>query len=105
MTDAIPVADTPEAVAMAHPARAEPLRRRVIRALLYGKANRHAKARGRIGLAIIAFTAVYGIIAGRLVLYAVAPDSHSAGRASAADAVATARPDILDRNGEILAPD
>ena len=39
----------------------------MLRALLYGKADRHAKARGRIGLAIIAFTAVYGIIAGRLV--------------------------------------
>lgn len=106
MTDMVaPVADTPETVAMAHPARAEPWRRRVLRALLYGRADRHAKARGRISLAIIAFTAVYGIIAGRLVLYAVTPDSHSAGRGSAADAVATARPDILDRNGEILATD
>jgi len=105
MTDASVAADTPETVAMGHPAPAEPLRRRVMRALLYGKADRHAKARGRIGLALIAFTAVYGIIAGRLVLYAVTPESHGGGRASAADAVATARPDILDRNGEILATD
>jgi cell division protein FtsI (penicillin-binding protein 3) len=105
MTEALPVANTSEPVAMAQPVPAEPWRRRVMRALLYGKADRHAKARGRIGLAVIAFTAVYGIIAGRLVLYAVQPDSHSAGRASAADAVATARPDILDRNGEILATD
>src|SRR5688500_11843439 len=98
MTDtAAPVADTPETAAMAHPAPVEPLRRRVLRALLYGKADRHAKARGRVGLAITAFTAAYGIIAGRLVLDAVTPDSHSAGRASAVDAVATARPDILDR--------
>jgi cell division protein FtsI (penicillin-binding protein 3) len=105
MSDNTPVADTPDTVAMAHPAPVEPLRRRIMRALLYGKADRHAKARGRIGLAIIAFTAVYGIIAGRLVLYAVTPDSHGGARASAADAVATARPDILDRNGEILATD
>ncbi len=105
MTETVPVADTPETVALAHPAPVEPLRRRILRALLYGKADRHAKARGRIGLAIIAFTAIYGIIAGRLVLYAVTPDSHFAGRASAADAVATARPDILDRKGEILATD
>jgi cell division protein FtsI (penicillin-binding protein 3) len=83
----------------------EPLRRRIVRALLYGKADRHAKARARIGLAILAFTAIYGVIAGRLVLYAVTPDSHVARRGSAADAVATARPDILDRNGEILATD
>ena len=82
----------------------EPWRRRVVRALLYGKADRNAKARGRIGLAILAFTAVYGIIAGRLVLYAMEPDNHVARRIGG-DAVATARPDILDRNGEILATD
>ncbi len=33
------------------------------------------------------------------------PNSHLVRRAAAADAVATARPDILDRNGEILATD
>ena len=33
------------------------------------------------------------------------PDNHAARRGSAHDAVATARPDILDRNGEILATD
>lgn len=82
----------------------EPWRRGMVRKLLYGKVDRHAKARGRISLAIIAFTAIYGIIAGRLVLYAMTPDSHGA-RRGGTDAVATARPDILDRNGEILATD
>jgi cell division protein FtsI (penicillin-binding protein 3) len=82
----------------------EPWRRPMVRKLLYGKVDRHAKARGRISLAIIAFTAIYGIIAGRLVLYAMTPDSHGA-RRGGTDAVATARPDILDRNGEILATD
>ena len=77
----------------------------MLRALLYGKADRHAKARGRIGLAMIAFTAVFAIIAGRLVLYAMAPESHGARRGSTGDAIATARPDILDRNGEVLATD
>src|SRR3954447_12533031 len=83
----------------------EPWRRRVLRALLYGKADRHAKARGRIGLTMIAFTAVYAIIAGRLIVYAMTTDSHLARRGSAGDAVATARPDIQDRRGEILATD
>ena len=58
----------------------EPWRRRILRALLYGKADRNAKARARIGLAIIAFAAIYGVIAGRLVLYAMTPDSHVARR-------------------------
>jgi cell division protein FtsI (penicillin-binding protein 3) len=101
----MPVADTPDTVALAHAAPLEPWRRRVLRALLYGKTDRQAKARGRIGLAIIAFTAVYAIIGGRLVLYAMTPDSHFARRGGSSDAVATARPDILDRRGEILATD
>jgi cell division protein FtsI (penicillin-binding protein 3) len=104
MTDTL-VADTPETVAMAQPAPVEPLRRRIFRALLYGNADRHAKARGRIGLTMIAFTAVYAVIAGRLIVYAMTPDSHLARRGSAGDAVATARPDINDRRGEVLATD
>src|SRR5437764_382738 len=104
MTDTL-VADTAETAAMAQPAPKEPWHRRMLRALLYGKADRHAKARGRIGLAMIAFTAVYAVIAGRLIVYAITPDNHAGGRGSSADAVATARPDILDRNNEILATD
>src|SRR6202162_1791850 len=38
-------------------------------------------------------------------MHAVAPDVHVARRSTAQDAVATARPDILDRNGEVLATD
>src|SRR5205085_12258063 len=74
--------------------------------LLYGgKVDRAAKARARIGLAIVVFTLGYGVIGGRLVMFAAAPDGHLVRRGSAADAVATARPDILDRNGEVLATD
>src|SRR5580698_3277276 len=85
---------------------AEPWRRRLLSRLLYGRAaNRSAKARARVGLAIIAFVAVYSIIAVRLVMFAVVSNSHTAHRIISGDAVATARPDILDRNGEVLATD
>jgi cell division protein FtsI (penicillin-binding protein 3) len=67
--------------------------------------DRHAKARARIGLAIIAFTAVYSIIAARLVMFALASNSHATHRVVSSDAIATARPDILDRNGIVLATD
>ena len=67
-----------EVAAAAPAAPPEPWRRRVLRALLYGKADRHAKARGRIGLTMIAFTAVYAVIAGRLIVYAMTTDSHIA---------------------------
>ncbi len=85
---------------------AEPWRQRLIRTLLYGQnVDRSAKARARVGLAIVAFALVYAVIAGRLVMFAVGADSHGARRAASQDAIATARPDILDRNGAILATD
>ena len=84
----------------------EPWLRRWKRSLLYGRnVDRSAKARARVGLAIIAFIVVYGIIALRLVMFGIVADSRSPNRVIADDAVATARPDILDRNGEILATD
>ncbi len=74
--------------------------------ILYGTAvNRQAKARARIGLAIIAFATVYSIIAARLVMFGLASNSHASHRVVSSDAIATARPDILDRNGAVLATD
>jgi cell division protein FtsI (penicillin-binding protein 3) len=86
--------------------RIGPRLRQLISKILYGSGvNRHAKARARIGLAIIAFAAVYSIIAARLVMFALASNSHVAHRVVSSDAIATARPDILDRNGTVLATD
>jgi len=88
------------------PPPAEPWRRRVLRTLLYGNnVDRNTKARARVGLAMLMFGVVFTVIAGRLVMFAVAPESHFVRRGAAKDAVATARPDILDRNGLILATD
>lgn len=85
---------------------AEPWRQRLIRSLLYGRnVDRAAKARARVGLAILLFAAIYAVLAGRLVMFAVGADSHGARRAGSQDAIATARPDIVDRNGEVLATD
>jgi cell division protein FtsI (penicillin-binding protein 3) len=82
-----------------------PPRRRLLHRLLYGRnIDRGAKARARVGLAIVAFAAVYAIIGLRLVALALVHD-HGMRRGIAQEAVATARPDILDRNGEILATD
>jgi cell division protein FtsI (penicillin-binding protein 3) len=84
----------------------EPWRQRLVRSLLYGhNVDRAAKARARVGLAMLAFAAVYALIGGRLVMFAIGADAHGARRAAAQDVVATARPDIIDRNGEILATD
>jgi cell division protein FtsI (penicillin-binding protein 3) len=99
-----PVVEAPAKPAAAVPA--EPWRRRALRALLYGsKVDRNVKARARVGLAILAFAVVYFIIAVRLIAFGIISDSRSAHRVGGGDAIATARPDILDRNGEVLATD
>jgi cell division protein FtsI (penicillin-binding protein 3) len=85
---------------------AEPWRRRFARGLLYGtNVDRRAKAGARVGLAIVVFSLVYAVIAGRLVAFGVTADPDGPRRLPSHDRVATARPDILDRNGEILATD
>jgi cell division protein FtsI (penicillin-binding protein 3) len=84
----------------------ESWRARLVRSLLYGRnVDRAAKARIRVGFVMLAFVAIYAVIGGRLVMFATGTDSHSARRGGSQDAIATARPDIVDRNGEILATD
>ena len=79
---------------------------RVLRSLLYGHdVDRNVKAKARLGLAIVVFVGIFSVIAVRLVMFATVSDGHGGRRSVAQDAVATARPDILDRNGEILATD
>jgi cell division protein FtsI (penicillin-binding protein 3) len=78
----------------------------MIRSLLYGRnVDRAAKARARVGLVIIVFGLVYTVIAARLVMFATFPEGRGGRHSVVQDAVATARPDIIDRNGEILATD
>src|SRR6266436_1444456 len=94
-----PVADRPLSAR-------EPWRRRLVASLLYGRGvDRAAKTRARIALTVLVFALGYAVIAMKLVMFATAPEGHASRRVIAQDAVATARPDILDRNGEILATD
>jgi cell division protein FtsI (penicillin-binding protein 3) len=58
----------------------------------------------RIRLVALGFLAIYAVIGGKLAYLGSKPDPANLRRA-AAEAVAAARPDILDRNGEILATD
>jgi len=80
-------------------------RQRVVRGLLYGQnVDRAARARVRVGLTILIFSLVYVVIGGRLVMFATFGEGHGSRRVTQ-DAIATARPDIVDRNGQILATD
>ncbi len=74
--------------------------------MLYGRdVDRNVKAKARLILAIVVFAGIYTVIGLRLVMFAIASNAHGTHHTFAQDAVATARPDILDRNGQILATD
>ncbi|MCX2721877.1 peptidoglycan D,D-transpeptidase FtsI family protein [Roseibium salinum] len=61
--------------------------------------------KSRVYVAMLAFACVYAAIAGRLVLLAQMDEAPSTAWISAQDTVAASRPDLVDRNGEILATD
>jgi cell division protein FtsI (penicillin-binding protein 3) len=63
------------------------------------------KSGSRVVFVAAAFSAIYLVIAGRLVQLALVPDVASSTRHAAADAISAARPDIVDRNGLVLASD
>ncbi len=63
-----------------------------------------AQAKSRVAIVICCFGMVYAIIGGRLVQYGMAaPESVSS--IGPADHLMASRPDIVDRNGELLATD
>ncbi|MFD1702143.1 peptidoglycan D,D-transpeptidase FtsI family protein [Methylopila henanensis] len=72
--------------------------------LLVGKGEGLGLTGGRLRIAMMAFGCLYLAIVGRLVHYAVAPEVGAVARVSAAVS-ANARPDIVDRNGQVLATD
>ena len=59
----------------------------------------------RIRLAILLFVAVYAVISGRLIMLGFEEEAVSVYRPGAEAAISAARPDLVDRNGDILATD
>lgn len=79
------------------------LQHRVVKPKSLPMASRSVKS--RVWLTMAAFAGVYMLIAGRLVMLAVTETPSAANYLSAQDSVAASRPDLVDRNGEILATD
>ena len=63
------------------------------------------KSTTRVGLAAICFAGLFCVIGGRLVFLAMTSDTSSEMRRVTSSEISAARPDIVDRNGEILATD
>ncbi|MEP1932815.1 MAG: penicillin-binding protein 2 [Roseibium sp.] len=61
--------------------------------------------KSRVYVAMLAFACVYIAIAGRLMYLAQMEEAPSNAWISAQDSIAASRPDLVDRNGEILATD
>lgn len=72
--------------------------------LLVGRGEGLGLTNGRLRIAMLAFGLVYLTIVGRMVQYAVAPDVGAVAKASQ-QVAAISRPDIVDRNGQVLATD
>ena len=62
------------------------------------------KSTTRVAVVALGFTALFGVIGGRLVMLAIAPEQTGI-RKAASSSISAARPDIVDRNGETLAAD
>ena len=58
----------------------------------------------RIRIAALGFAALYAVICGKLIYLGVRPES-GANQREVAQAVSASRPDIVDRNGDVLASD
>ncbi len=63
------------------------------------------KSRQRLVIVGLVFFGLYATIAGKLVLFALVPETPQTLRRAAGESIAAARPDIVDRNGVVLATD
>ena len=59
----------------------------------------------RVVMTIAVFAGIYGLIVSKLVMIGMASDDHAAALEVATRQVSATRPDIVDRNGEVLATD
>jgi len=62
------------------------------------------QARSRVGLLIVGFTALYAVIGARMIEYGM-KEPESVSSILPPDRLMASRPDIVDRNGEVLATD
>lgn len=63
------------------------------------------KSEPRVGFVMLCFSMLFLAITGRLVVMAVVPDDQVGLRRATTGAISSARPDIVDRNGVVMATD
>lgn len=91
---------------VAAPAVAKPSGRRLRAGLLRDIFRMSGEKSGpRVGLVILGFSALFLAITGRLVALAAFPNEQVGLRRATSNAISAARPDIVDRNGTVMATD
>ncbi len=80
-------------------------RGRIMRTIKNLFATRLDKSSGRIRIVALMFALLFAVLVAKLLYFGMKPEVPNTVRSAASDAVAAARPDILDRNGEVLATD
>lgn len=63
------------------------------------------KSQPRVGLVILGFAVLFSAITGRLVMLATVPNEQVGLRRATSTAISAARPDIVDRDGNVMATD
>lgn len=63
------------------------------------------KSRPRVGVMALCFCGLFAVIGGRLVMLGIKPDADQGIRRAASSSISSARPNIVDRNGEVMATD
>ena len=87
------------------PAPKPPLSRRLLGGVREMFRLRLDKSATRVRIVGLAFLGLFCAISGRLIYFAAAPAEQESIRRFASSASVAARPDIIDRNGEVLATD
>jgi cell division protein FtsI (penicillin-binding protein 3) len=100
----MPVLHEPETEIAQLPRSAQP-RRNALGLLRELFRLRVDKSMARVSVVALAFGILFSVIGGRLVMLAVTSENVSEVRRVAASEISAARPDIVDRNGEVLATD
>jgi cell division protein FtsI (penicillin-binding protein 3) len=93
----------PEGEQLAHETPSSPVRQEGWFRQLFRM--RMDKSRQRLVWVGLIFLVIYGAIASRLVHYASHPETSQTLRRASGETIAAARPDIVDRNGTVLATD
>jgi cell division protein FtsI (penicillin-binding protein 3) len=96
--------ELPEAAPPAAPARPRPPAFDLKKALRDIFSTHLTKSGGRIKVTAALFAALFLVFVGRLAMFGAKLEPHSA-RREASEAISAARPELVDRNGEVLATD